>query len=145
MDKTDSNKQTKLQQEIGKRFLSVRLANNLTQADIAEQLGRPQNYVYRMEKDMNISLPGFFEIVNFYARNYDVNPAWLMLADNRGELKYKTNERVKADINRADSDRLRKLLAHIQELISENIKPATKRSEEKSEEDTPGTLPEDTV
>ena len=130
MGKADTSKRKKLQQEIGKRFLSVRLAQNLTQADIAEQLGKPQNYVYRMEKDMSVTLSGFFEIVNHYSKNFDVNPAWLMLPDNRGELKYKTNERVKADINRAESENLRKLLTHVHELIGEKIKPATTKDEE---------------
>jgi len=64
---------------IAERVVATRKLLKLSQKDIGDQLGVTAVSVYQAEKQYSTLL---FEIIIFFANNYNINPAWIILEDN---------------------------------------------------------------
>lgn len=65
---------------IAERVIHVREHLELTQKDVAVLLGVTSVSVYQAERHFTSLL---FEIIIVFANNYQINPAWIIVEDNR--------------------------------------------------------------
>lgn len=73
---------------IGTRIKTIRLEENLNQADIEEILNIPNLSLHRIEFGIGGTIPAFLLILEYFS-DKGYNTRWILEKDNKNELKKK--------------------------------------------------------
>ncbi|KAB7726890.1 helix-turn-helix domain-containing protein [Rudanella paleaurantiibacter] len=114
VQKIDLGEVENLKDKIGQRFEILRRDLNLSQAELAEEMGTTQNLIFRLENGLKVSQTSLFSAFLYFYKNKQLNPEWLFSPENEYVPQYHDEKLLNIQHNIAKS---RKKLDLINDLI----------------------------